>query len=233
VITPELLAALDENVDAMIIAHGLGHLERNEAFGILDNPAIAGLSSWQDQEWPERAREHLPAAMDPFMERLPRSTDFFWRRFDAFTDLLLTGIGTESPAAWIFLGQTHFVVEDSSFRHLLSEHIETCPEIDPIPALQCRAFMLRHSIWSPNIGNGCYMFPAGLSLFGIDMESWDYVGVPRHQVERDLNRESGAAARFYETIDVPYGHEWYMTAIVEEQKRLCELTGHRIDSIFR
>jgi hypothetical protein len=228
----DVLDAIDKNVDAMIIAHGLGHLEREEAFAVLDDPAIAGLTSWEDQVWPERAREHLPAEMNPFLQRLPRSTDYFWRRFDAESDLLLTGFGTEYPAAWIFLGETHFIVEDSSFRHRITEHIETWPTVDPIPALKCRAFMLRHTIWSPNVGNGCYMFPSGLSLFGIDMESWDYVGVPRHQVERDLNRESGAAARFYESIDVPYGHEWYMSAIDAEYRRLCAQTGRRADPGF-
>jgi hypothetical protein len=43
-----LFAAIDRNVDAMIKAHGLSHLSREEAFRVLDDPDSVGIDRWEN-----------------------------------------------------------------------------------------------------------------------------------------------------------------------------------------
>ncbi len=140
---PLLLAAVDDNVDAMIVAHGLSYLPRAEAFAILDDPAIAGLERWEDAEW-GYSRESTPPELDPWLERIPQSHEYFLYRHGPETDIAIGGTGYEDfpPGAKYIVGYFITVVLADltvRFRGRSKDPLKW-RLVDPLPSLRCRSF---------------------------------------------------------------------------------------------
>jgi hypothetical protein len=215
---PDALAALDANVDAMILAHDLGYLSRAEAFATLDSPKFVGLPDW-DWEDPRNwenpsyrySRQCLPESFAPWLNRIPRSQEYFWYGGDSHQCLGGTGYENYPPRATSILGYSICVTHDDlTFRFRgSSENPLNWAVVDPIPSMLCRAFFMRHCVWT---NNHFYAFRSGTLLLGIDLTDCDYRGFTRYEPGPfpDVAKKMGEAThRYYESIGVPYGNEWY------------------------
>ena len=143
---PEVLAALDENIDAMIVSHNLGHLSRDEAFAVLDDSSIVGwIDGWDDPEFERYSRDSMPEFFAPWLSRLPRSHEYFFYQHEG-GDVCFGGTGSQKfpPGATSIIGRSIFVVhEDLSFRFRgRSENPMDRIPVDPIPSMKCRALFL-------------------------------------------------------------------------------------------
>jgi hypothetical protein len=203
----DVLCALDENIDAMIVSHNLGHLLRDEAFAVLDDPSIVGwIDGWDDPEFEKHKRGSMPEFFRPWLERIPRSHEYFFNR-DPVSDVYFGGSGFEHspPGVTPIVGYSICVVhEDESFRFRgRSENPLDWTPVDPIPSMKCRALFLSKCEYA---GERDYVFRPGAELFGIYLVN-RYDGHAPSVLRAGSNLYAKHA--FYRSIGVSYGKEFW------------------------
>jgi hypothetical protein len=214
---PVVLDLVERNVNAMLIAHGLANLQRDEAFAILDNPNIGFCRDWEDPQYPYYSRQWMPPIFDSWLRRLPRSHEFFFGR-DGTSDVFFGGSGNVKypPGATNLIGDSICVTHsDSVFRFRdLSGDPQEWKVVDPIPSMRCREYFLGCCEWVPN---SHYRFRDRTVLFGIDLSNTEYMGLPRQTTSTSdgLQPQLRAMEKFYESIGSEFGLPWLQSVSSE------------------
>jgi hypothetical protein len=207
---PEVLTALDENIDAMIVSHNLGHLSRDDAFAVLDDSSIVGwIDGWNDPDFENYTRDAMPGSFEPWLERIPRSHEYFFNR-DPDSDTYFGGSGFEhdppgvTPVIGYFICVVH---EDLSFR-LRGRSVNPMDwtPVDPVPSMQCRALFLSKCEYSAERG---YVFRPNTEVFGIELEYYAGYGRFITSAPQRVRSTLDAQHAFYRSIGVSYGKEFW------------------------
>jgi hypothetical protein len=215
----EVLAAIDRNVDAMFVAHGLDGLPRDEAFRVADSVEFVGLERWEDFH---TGRYQLHRSVMPIAERIPRSTWLLWNEGDS--DISLGGRSNNSDSYTHMLGMSIGVDHESGrFVHSMRRDGKTA---DPLPSLELRAELMSRTTWKQDLPqysykSGSYEFHPGVEFLGIGLnensssdaepERWcRYMGWGRGQVGRApaSSPELLAAEAFYQSLGLTVGLTW-------------------------
>jgi hypothetical protein len=223
-----LFAAIDRNVDAMIKAHGLSHLSREEAFRVLDDPDSVGIDRWEN-DFNEYGQHFLEPAVMPIAERVPRSAWFFWYYDGSFSDLGLGGrphyLGsrTHGPVTHTPILGDWAVLEHETGKFIYAEGPEGFgTEVDILPSLELRAELMSRTTWrrkdpgarGSQIKRGDYRYDPGAEFLGVELVG-SYAGFGRPGLSLEgywaTWSEKRAAAAFYEERDLPYGHDYLRT----------------------
>jgi hypothetical protein len=226
----ELLAAIDRNVDAMFIAHGLDGLPRDEAFRVADSVEFVGLEQWEDFEI---GQHWLHPSVMPIAERIPRSAWPLWYRRYWGSDIALGGYPTDSETHTEILGW-YFMVEHATGR--IVNNVDTdsgaVPQpIDILPSLELRAESMSRTVWVAE-GKGIYgrsemlgfyVFKPDAEFLGFRLNENgvvltdtygycqdSYRGIGREGLfdRRETIPEVIVAEAFYQSRGLPVGHAW-------------------------
>jgi hypothetical protein len=133
----QLFTVIDRNVDAMIQAHELTHLDRSTAFNLLDSPDFIGLDTWDVLEY---GQHWLHPAVMPIAERIPRSAWSLWYFRDWFCDLAFGGLPHGPETHTTVLGGGINLHHESG-RFFYGEEWQG-READILPSLELRAEFL-------------------------------------------------------------------------------------------
>jgi hypothetical protein len=231
----QLFTVIDRNVDAMIQAHELTHLDRSTAFNLLDSPDFIGLDTWDVLEY---GQHWLHPAVMPIAERIPRSAWSLWYFRDWFCDLAFGGLPHGPETHTTVLGGGINLHHESG-RFFYGEEWQG-READILPSLELRAEFLFRTVWiEANDGatgrhhkNGFYVFRPETEFLGIQLNVTgdlhreangyhpeSYNGHSRMGLGKNsgLNSEvrdrpeTRAAEAYYASRGLPVGHAWLAT----------------------